>query len=71
MSNEDGTSQPRATGVQIADEWASGLTPDSDDQRPFPEVSEEWVDNMVRELIKAAHAQFTDGKRSESHEKGD
>ena len=37
-------------------EAASSFVPDSDDLRPFPEVSEDLVDSMMRELIKAAHA---------------
>lgn len=34
------------------------VTPDSDDLRPFPEVCEEGVDEMMRELIRAARESY-------------
>lgn len=37
--------------------WSTGFTPDSDDLRPFPDVGEEWVDEQMRELIRAARAE--------------
>ena len=39
-----------------------GFTPDPDDDRPFPEVPDEWVDAQIREIIKAAHAKAADSK---------
>jgi hypothetical protein len=48
-----------ATDPEPASGWSVGFTPDPDDDRPFPEVSEEWVDAQIREIIKAAHAAAT------------
>ncbi|MBL8866475.1 MAG: hypothetical protein JNK93_13025 [Planctomycetia bacterium] len=44
--------------AESSNAWNTGVTPDSDDQRPFPEVSEDWVDEQIRALLEAAHRNY-------------
>lgn len=66
MTQSDDPSEPPApeSDLDLAARWRSGYVPDSDDDRPFPEVSEELVDREIRELIKAAHARLRDSNAS-------
>lgn len=52
MTDEDRPEPPEEPTAA----WGTGFVPDSDDLRPFPEVGEEWVDEQIRELVKAARA---------------
>lgn len=63
MADENSPDPPQPP-VEPTAAWGTGFVPDSDDNRPFPEVGEEWVDEQIREIIKAAHAKHKDGKPS-------
>ena len=45
---------PSTPPAEPAATWGSSFVPDTDDARPFPEVSEDRVDAELRQLLKAA-----------------